>query len=35
MILTYEVKQLLGIASMNQLEEHLFRDTALLKIIGC
>jgi len=34
MILTYEVKQLLGIASMNQLEEHLFRDTALLKIIG-
>jgi len=34
MILTYEVKQLMGIASMNQLEEHLFRDTALLKIIG-
>jgi hypothetical protein len=34
MILTYEVKQLTGIASMNQLEEHLFRDTALLKIIG-
>jgi hypothetical protein len=34
MILTYEVKQLLGISSMNQLEEHLFRDTALLKIIG-
>ena len=34
MILTYEMKQLMGIASMNQLEEHLFRDTALLKIIG-
>ena len=34
MILTYEVKQLTGISSMNQLEEHLFRDTALLKIIG-
>jgi hypothetical protein len=34
MILPYEVKQLLGISSMNQLEEHLFRDTALLKIIG-
>jgi len=34
LILTYEVKQLMGIASMNQLEEHLFRDTALLKIIG-
>ena len=34
LILTYEVKRLLGIASMNQLEEHLFRDTALLKIIG-
>jgi len=34
MILTYEVKQLMGIARMNQLEEHLFRDTALLKIIG-
>jgi hypothetical protein len=34
MILTYEVKQLTGIARMNQLEEHLFRDTALLKIIG-
>jgi hypothetical protein len=34
MILTYEVKQLMGISSMNQLEEHLFRDTALLKIIG-
>ena len=34
MILTYEVKQLMGICSMNQLEEHLFRDTALLKIIG-
>ena len=29
MILTYEVKQLMGISSMNQLEEHLFRDTAL------
>ena len=34
MILTYEMKQLTGIASMNQLEQHLFRDTALLKIIG-
>ena len=34
MILTYEVKQLMGISSMNQLGEHLFRDTALLKIIG-
>jgi hypothetical protein len=34
MILTYEVKQLIGICSMNQLEEHLFRDVALLKIIG-
>ena len=34
MILTYEVKQLIGVASMNQWEEHLFRDTALLKIIG-
>jgi hypothetical protein len=34
MILTYEVKQLIGISSMNQLEEHLFRDVALLKIIG-
>jgi hypothetical protein len=34
MILTYEVKQLMGVSSMNQLEEHLFRDTALLKIIG-
>jgi len=34
MILTYEVKQLIGISSMNQLGEHLFRDTALLKIIG-
>jgi hypothetical protein len=34
LILTYEVKQLMGISSMNQLEEHLFRDTALLKIIG-
>jgi len=34
MILTYEMKQLMGIASMNQLEEHLFRDVALLKIIG-
>lgn len=34
MILTYEVKQLMGISSMNQLQEHLFRDTALLKIIG-
>ena len=34
LILTYEVKQLLGISSMNQLEEHLFRDTALLKVIG-
>src|SRR5512143_2700261 len=34
MILTYEVKQLTGISRMNQLEEHLFRDTALLKIIG-
>jgi hypothetical protein len=34
MILTYEVKQLIGVASMNQLEEHLFRDTALLKVIG-
>jgi len=34
MILTYEVKQLMGISSMNQLEEHLFRDIALLKIIG-
>lgn len=34
MILTYEMKQLTGISSMNQVEEHLFRDTALLKIIG-
>jgi len=34
MILTYEMKQLTGISSMNQLEEHLFWDTALLKIIG-
>jgi hypothetical protein len=34
LILTYEVKQLMGISSMNQLEEHLFRDVALLKIIG-
>jgi hypothetical protein len=34
MILTYEVKQLTGVSSMNQLEEHLFRDVALLKIIG-
>jgi hypothetical protein len=34
MILTYEVKQLMGISSMNQLETHLFRDIALLKIIG-
>ena len=34
MILTYEMKQLMGISSMSQLEEHLFRDTALLKIIG-
>jgi Transposase DDE domain len=34
MILTYEMKQLMGVSSMNQLEEHLFRDTALLKIIG-
>ncbi len=34
LILTYEVKQLVGISSMNQMEEHLFRDTALLKIIG-
>ncbi len=34
MILTYEMKQLMGISNMNQLEEHLFRDTALLKIIG-
>jgi hypothetical protein len=34
MILTYEMKQLTGIFSTNQLEEHLFRDTALLKIIG-
>ncbi len=34
MILTYEMKQLMGISSMNQLEAHLFRDTALLKIIG-
>lgn len=34
MILTYEMKQLMGISSMNQLEQHLFRDTALLKIIG-
>ena len=34
MVLTYEVKQLIGFSSMNQLEEHLFRDTALLKIIG-
>ena len=34
MILTYEMKQLMGISSMNQLEEHLFRDTALLKIVG-
>lgn len=34
MILTYEVKQLMGISSMNQLEAHLFRDIALLKIIG-
>jgi hypothetical protein len=34
MILTYEMKQLMGISSMNQLEEHLFRDTSLLKIIG-
>jgi len=25
MILTYEVKQLMGISSMNQLEEHLLR----------
>jgi len=34
LILSYEVKQLMGISSMNQMEEHLFRDTALLKIIG-
>jgi hypothetical protein len=34
MILTYEMKQLMGISSMNELEEHLFRDTALLKVIG-
>ncbi len=34
MILTYEVKQLMGISSMNQLEAHLFRDIALLKVIG-
>jgi hypothetical protein len=34
MILTYEVKQLTGVSSMNQLEEYLFRDVALLKIIG-
>ena len=34
LILTYEVKQLMGISSMNQLDEHLFRDVALLKIIG-
>ncbi len=34
MILTYEVKQLMGISSMNQLEEHWFRDTVLLKVIG-
>ena len=34
MILTYEMKQLTGLSSMNQLEEHLFRDTALLKVIG-
>lgn len=34
MILTYEMKQLMGISSMNKLEDHLFRDTALLRIIG-
>jgi hypothetical protein len=34
MILTYEMKQLMGVSSMNQMEAHLFRDTALLKIIG-
>lgn len=34
LILTYEVKQLMGINSMNRLEDNLFRDIALLKIIG-
>ena len=35
MILTYyEVKQLRGIYSMNKLEDNLFRDVGLLKIIG-
>lgn len=34
LILTYEMKQLMGINSMNRVEDNLFRDIALLKIIG-
>ncbi|MBI3600360.1 MAG: hypothetical protein HY097_06930 [Nitrospinae bacterium] len=34
LILTYEVKQLMGINSMNRLEDNLFRDVALLKTKG-
>ena len=34
LIMTYEIKVLLGIASMNQVGERLFKDVALMRIIG-
>lgn len=34
LLVTYEVKILLGIASMNQVGERLFKDLALLRLIG-
>jgi hypothetical protein len=34
LIMTYEIKVLLGIASMNQVGERLFKDVALMRLIG-
>ena len=34
LVMTYEIKVLLGIASMNQIGERLFKDVALMQLIG-
>lgn len=34
LVMTYEIKVLLGIASMNQVSERLFKDVALMRLIG-
>ncbi len=34
LLVSYEIKILLGIASMNQVGERLFKDLALLRLVG-